>query len=129
VFGAGFVLGIVRALWVVPAFGLRTAELMEAPLMLTVTVLAARWVVRRSALPRAAGARLGVGLLALCFLLAAEFTGVLWLRGLTLREYVASRDPVSGAVYYLLLAIFGCMPAFVGRSRFNSPRAARSSTA
>ena len=31
VFGAGFVLGTIRTLWVVPRFGTRMAELMETP--------------------------------------------------------------------------------------------------
>jgi hypothetical protein len=50
VFGTGFVLGPVRVLWAVPRFGIRAAELMEAPLMLMAMVLAARWTVRRYAL-------------------------------------------------------------------------------
>lgn len=29
VFGAGFLLGTIRVLWVVPRFGTRTAELLE----------------------------------------------------------------------------------------------------
>ena len=51
VFGAGFMLGTVRVLWGVPHVGTRTAELLEAPIMLVVTILAARWVVRRMSLP------------------------------------------------------------------------------
>jgi hypothetical protein len=47
-FGAGFVLGTIRILWVVPNFGTRTAELMETPIMLVVIIFAARWIVRRS---------------------------------------------------------------------------------
>jgi hypothetical protein len=38
VFGAGFVLGTIRTLWVVPLFGTRMAELMEMSLMLAVTM-------------------------------------------------------------------------------------------
>ena len=49
VFGAGFVVGTIRTLWVVPRVGTRTAELMEAPIMLLVTILAARWMVQRLA--------------------------------------------------------------------------------
>jgi hypothetical protein len=41
-FGAGFVLGTIRVLWVVPRVGERTAELMETPIMLVVIMLAAR---------------------------------------------------------------------------------------
>jgi len=59
-------------------------------------VLAARWVTRRLAVPSSAGARLGMGTLAGVLLLAAEFALVLPLRGLTLAEYLATRDPVAG---------------------------------
>jgi hypothetical protein len=38
VFGAGFVLGTIRVLLVMPRFGARMAELMEAPVMLVVTI-------------------------------------------------------------------------------------------
>ena len=51
VFGAGFVLGPMRILWVVPRFGVRMAELLETPIMLVVTIFAARWIVRRLAVP------------------------------------------------------------------------------
>jgi hypothetical protein len=44
VFAAGFVLGTVRTLWVVPRLGVRTAELAEAPIMFGVSILAVRWV-------------------------------------------------------------------------------------
>lgn len=115
VFGAGFVLGTVRVLWVVPRFGERTAELMEMPLMLAVTIFAARWTVRRLALPPVPRRRLGTGLVGLGLLLLAELTMVLKLRGLSLEEYFANRDPVSGTVYVVMLAVFAVMPLFVGR--------------
>jgi hypothetical protein len=41
VFGAGFVLGTIRTLWVVPRVGTRMAELIETPIMLVVTIVAA----------------------------------------------------------------------------------------
>ena len=47
VFGAGFVLGPIRILFLVPRFGVRLAEMMEFPVMLVVIVLAARWLVRK----------------------------------------------------------------------------------
>jgi hypothetical protein len=47
---AGFVLGTIRTLWLVPHVGTRMAELMEAPHMLVVTVMAARWTVRHVAI-------------------------------------------------------------------------------
>jgi len=116
VFGAGFVLGTIRVLWAVPRLGERTAELMETPIMLVVTILAARWVVQRLALPRTAAKRLAVGLVALGLLLVAETTGVLFLRGITMGQYFASRDPVAGTVYLVMLAVFAIMPLLVNRA-------------
>jgi len=115
VFGAGFVVGPIRLMWAVPRFGTRIAELMEAPIMFIVTILAARWIVRRLALPPTASIRLGTGSIALGLMLVAEFTFVLWLRGLSTSEYLATRDPVSGTVYYLVLAVFAIMPLLVAR--------------
>lgn len=115
VFGAGSVLGPIRMLWVVPRFGTRMAELMEAPIMLVVTVVAARWIVRRLTVPSAPYCRLGMGFLALGLLLVAEFSLVLWLRGLSVSEYLSSRDPVSGTVYCLMLGVFVIMPFLVDR--------------
>ncbi len=110
VFGAGFALGTVRVLWTVPSLGTRMAELMETPIMFVVSILAARWVARRLAIPPTLARRLGVGPVALGLLLDAEFTVVLWLRGLTIREYFASRDSVAGTVYTVMLGIVAIMP-------------------
>src|SRR4030042_727783 len=78
--------------------------------MFLVTIVAARWLVRRLAVPYTLSGRCGMGCVALGLLLAAEFTLVLWLRGLSISEYLASRDPVSGTVYYVMLGVF-CYPA------------------
>jgi hypothetical protein len=115
VFGAGFVLGTIRTLWIVPRLGTRMAELMETPIMFVVTVLAARWIVLRLAVPSMRSSRLGMGCIALGLLLVAEFGLVLWLRGLSIREYLATRDPVSGTVYYVMLGVFAIMPLLVAR--------------
>jgi len=110
VFGTGFVLGPIRILFIVPRFGVRLAELMEFPVMLVVIVLTSRWLVRKFQL--AVHAWL-VGFLALALMIAFEFTLVLWLRGLSLSEYFRERDPVAGAVYYLMLLVFAAMPFFM----------------
>jgi hypothetical protein len=115
VFGAGFVLGPIRILWAVPRFGTRLAELMEMPVMLMVIIGAARWISRRLVLPPAPAGRLGMGCIALGLLLIAEFTLVLRLRGLSISDYFAGRDPVSGTAYCILLVVFALMPIFVGR--------------
>ena len=115
VFGTGFVLGPIRILWLVPRVGERTAELMEAPIMLGVIVLAARWIARRVAVPPAPPRLLGVGVVALGLLIVVEFTVVLWLRGLTIGEYFARRDPVAGTAYIMMLGVFTVMPLLVAR--------------
>jgi len=113
VFGAGFALGTIRTLWVAPRFATRMAELMETPIMFVATIVAARWTVLRLAVPPMSSARLGMGCIALGLLFVAEFGLVLWLRGLSIREYLATRDPVSGTVYYVMLAVFAVMPLLV----------------
>lgn len=121
VFAAGFVLGTIRTLWVVPKLGLRTAELLEAPLMFGLSILAARWVVRRLRFPLDWLPRLAFGGVALGLMLLVEFTFVLWIRGLTLRAYFAARDPILGTVYFLTLAAFAVIPVFVGRNPAEIP--------
>jgi hypothetical protein len=117
VFGVGFVLGPIRIFWAVPRYGERMAELMEMPFMFVAIVLAARWTVRRCRVPSSAPPLVAVGVTALCLLLTAEVGLVLGLRGLSVSEYVASRDPVSGGVYVVMLGLFATMPLLVGRRR------------
>lgn len=120
VFGSGFVLGPIRILWAVPRFGTRMAELMEVPIMLVVIVIAARWVSRGRA--ATASQRLGIGGVALALVLIAELILVLPLRGVSIREYLASLDPVSGTVYHLSLGALWMMPWLVGTDRHRPSR-------
>jgi len=115
VFGAGFMLGSVRVPFLVPRFGERIAELIEAPFMLAVVLLSARFIARRFALPVAATSRLIVGVLALGLLLAAEFLLTAAIQDRSPGEYIASRDPVAGTVYLALLALFAFMPLIIAR--------------
>ena len=115
VFAAGFVLGTARTLWVIPRLGERYAELIEMPFMLVVTILAARWITRRFDLPGSFSTRIGAGLIALGLMLVTEFSVVLRLRGLTLDQYFAGRDPVAGTAYLVMLVVFATMPLLVAR--------------
>jgi hypothetical protein len=56
-----------------------------------------------------------VGLVALGLLLVAEVTVILWVRHLTIRGYLASRDPVAGTAYLVTLGLFAVMPLLVAR--------------
>src|SRR5262245_17654022 len=113
VFGVGFLLGTVRVLELEPRVGERWAELAETPLMLVATILAARFVVRRFPAARRAS-YLASGVVALLLLVAAEFSVVFGIRGLSLGEYFAERDPVAGSVYVCMLVIFAAMPWLLG---------------
>lgn len=115
VFSAGFLFGVARTLWVVPRIGARRAELLESPFMLAVSVWAAWGVIRWLQVPADLPVRFVMGSTALALMLAAEFSLMLRLRGLSFKAYWAGRDRVSAAVYYLLLVVFAALPAFVGR--------------
>jgi hypothetical protein len=124
VFGAGFFLGALRVSFLVPIVGERLAELSEMPVMFAVIVIAARFVMRRFAIPLAIPVRLGVGVLALGLLLAAEVLLAVVLQDRSLADYVASRDPVSGSVYLAMLVLLAVMPILVGRAEMEQSRIA-----
>ena len=48
-------------------------------------------------------------------MLVAEFALVTRLRGISISEYLATRDPVSGAAYYVTLIVFALIPLLVVR--------------
>jgi hypothetical protein len=119
VFGVGFVLGTLRVLFVVPALGVRWAELLELPLMVMASFFFARLVVHRFA-PLAIGHRLAIGSLALVLLVATELGLAVLVQDKSLAEYVAGRDPVSGIAYLLSLVAFGLMPLLVGNGQSSN---------
>jgi hypothetical protein len=111
VFAIGFVLGAFRVLILVPMLGERWAELVEIPFMLVAVVLSARWVVARMEGATTALDGIFVGGIGLCLLLLAELGVVFFVRQQTFHEYLATRDPVSGALYLISLLLFAVMPA------------------
>lgn len=113
VFMTGFILGTFRVLILAPAIGERYAELIEMPFMLVAIYFAAKYVVARArnrAAPTTVLAALATGAIALALLLLLEFTLVLKIQGMTLDDYLASRDPVSASAYVLGLIAFMVMP-------------------
>lgn len=89
--------------------------------MILVTFLAARRVVRSLGALRAP-ALLGVGLVGLALLAAAELGVLVGLRRQTVAEYAASRDPVSGSVHLGSLLLVALMPLLVRRSASRADR-------
>lgn len=115
VMGAGFILGTIRVPFLVPRLGERYAELIEMPIMLAVIAMAARLIVNKFNLPTTTSARLGTGFLALALSLGAELMLAAVLQDRSLAEYLASRDPVSGGVYLVVLGLFALMPLLLHR--------------
>jgi len=115
VFAAGFFLGTIRVLFVVPEIGERYAELIEMPIMLFAIYYSARFIVRKAEKGEVVSTFLYVGILSLMILLMFEFTIVLGVQGISIKQYLASRDPVSGAVYVLSLIVYMLMPLLIAR--------------
>jgi hypothetical protein len=115
VFAVGWILGPIRELWVVPHFGRMAAMLSEAVIMLTAMIVAARWVVRRSHVPRTLPATISMGLVALGLLVPAEIAGVVWVRRLSFRVYLASFATAPGVISLVMFLVFAAMPTLVTR--------------
>jgi hypothetical protein len=121
VFGAGFILGPLRVLFIAPEVGTRIAELLEMPVMLAVIYFSARMVTHRFNLPVKSGSRIIAGITALTLMLLAEFSVVLKIQGLTISDYLSGRDPVSGTVYYVMLGVFAAMPFLLKNKSDEKP--------
>jgi len=74
------------------------ALLVEAAIMLIAMIVSSRWVMRPFSVPHTLGSTIPMGLVALAMLMPAEIAGVLWVRGLSLQEYVASFVITPGVI-------------------------------
>ena len=104
-FGVGWILGPIRELWAVPRFGRLTGVLLEAVIMLIAMAVSVRWVIRRFRVKPTFGLTISMGVVALAILVPAELAGVVWVRGLSLREYLVSFMTIPGLVSLLMLAV------------------------
>jgi hypothetical protein len=102
------VLGTVRVLWVIPLVGLMPATLLELPIILAASWLAAGWLVRRFGIA-GGGEALAVGALAFAILMAAECALAGVLTGQTPAQWLADlRQPhallgLAGQVVFALM--------------------------
>jgi hypothetical protein len=115
-FGVGWVLGPIRELWAVPRFGRLTGVLWEAVIMLIAMAVSARWVIRRFRVGPTFDSTISMGLVVLGILVPAELAGVVWVRGLSLSEYLASFATAPGLVSLLMFLLFAAMPTLVTRA-------------
>ena len=110
VFGAGFLLGPIRVLWLEPRLGKLIAVLCETPFLLAVIVLAARWVPAKINLTRDYQTLAAIGVGALVLQQLADFVVGTVLRGLTAGELFRNFATPAGGVYAILLLLFAAMP-------------------
>jgi hypothetical protein len=123
VFSAGFALGTLRVLFIVPSIGQRAAELLEMPLMLVIVAAAARFIVRRFADSiHGTSQWLQVGAIALACMLTADVGVGVALRGMTVWQALFERDPLSGVAYYLALGFLGLAPWLFARTGQRNDR-------
>ena len=109
VMAAGFVCGVVRVLVVAPAIGPFAAVACEAPIMIVAMVVAARFVSRRFGLDTCSDGVIA-GLVALLFTMVAELGGAMWLRNLSVSDYLASLTTPEGLLSLGMFALFAGMP-------------------
>jgi len=110
VFGAGFLLGPIRVVWLEPRFGPIIATACEAPFLLMAMLVAARWVPRVLNIRRDPKTLILVGIGALVLLQIADFAVGVLLRGITPTEQIAQFRTGQGHIYAALLILFAIMP-------------------
>ncbi len=109
VFAAGFALAFIRIPFLVPRYGVRTAELIEIPVMLIVIGLSSRWIQQRN--PHLSGGHLlAIGSIGFLLMIGAEIGVAVATSDLSPAAYVLSKDPVSGAAYLVSLFVFALAP-------------------
>ena len=81
--------------------------------MLIAVTVAARWVIRRFEVPQTLSDTLSIGLISIGLLLPAEIAGVVWVRGLSPQEYLATFVTAPGIISLLMFLVFGAMPTLV----------------
>jgi hypothetical protein len=115
IFALGFVLGALRETVVAPRLGALAAVLIEVPAMLAASYAAARFLVRRLAVPDGAAPRLAMGGVAFALLMLAEtLVGVL-LMGRSPGDQLAAYSHSREAIGLAAQIAFALIPLIAGR--------------
>ncbi len=121
VFSIAFLLGVARTLVIAPTFGVIIAVLLEVPLLVAVSWLAAQRLLKGSLL--ALWQRATMGALAFALTMASEVLLAQLLRGQGIVDWAADVARPLGLVGLAGQIAFGLMPLLVGK--LNPTRAAR----
>jgi hypothetical protein len=111
VFAAGFVLGTLRVLVVIPRLGETPAVLIELPIMLAVSWVVCGWVLKTCPVPTHFPPRLLMGGFAFALLMAAELALSVFAFGRTASEHFATYQAVNAQLGLAMQIIFAAFPA------------------
>ena len=111
VFAAGFALGTLRVLVLVPRLGEDASVLLELPVMLTLSWMASRRLVALFGVSPAVGARLLMGGLAFAMLMTAELGISVFGFRRTFAEHVATYQQIPALFGLAAQIIFAALPA------------------
>ena len=123
VFGVGFLLGPMRVYLLEPRLGETMATLCEAPFLLIVIVLAARWLPKRFNMRMSAASLAAVGLGGLFLQQLADVVVGTLLRGITLAQQLSQLATPAGLIYMGLLLAYVVMPVLVNWPRLSGANA------
>jgi hypothetical protein len=111
VFLAGFVLGTVRVLFLIPRMSEAAAVLIELPIMLTLSWVVARWLIARLGVPAVMTARVTMGGLAFALLMIAELGVSVFLLDRSLIEHLNHYTELSALLGLAGQIAFAAIPA------------------
>lgn len=110
VYATGFLFGTARVLLLLPLVGETAAVLFEAPLMLVVSWIAARWSSMRFSVPAKLLPRVVMGAAALALLVLGEFTVSNLIFGRSLEAMLTTYRSLPGILGLSAQVIFSLLP-------------------
>jgi hypothetical protein len=116
VFAAGFVLSVVRMLWVTPLAGEFLGVLLEAPIILAIAWNACSWVAKRLDVSQQFLDRLVMGGVALAVMVAAEAASAALASGRSLGEFFEHYGRSAVLLGLLAQVAFAVFPLLNRRS-------------
>ena len=117
VFAIGFALGAIRVLFVAPQLGAAGAVAIELPVMLALSFVACRRLVRRFAVPPAVNARLLMGAIAFALLMAGELGVSVFAFGRSAAQHFATCGALEAQLGLAAQLLFAAFPVLQALSR------------
>ncbi|MEZ5924050.1 MAG: hypothetical protein R3D57_06660 [Hyphomicrobiaceae bacterium] len=115
-FSAGFVLGVLREVSLIPMLGAELGRLIEFAVATIAIVAVGWWLVARRRPARSFWSWFGVGLLGVATLLLLESALALLVLDMPLGAYLAEFDVRQGALFPIGLLVMVLAPAILGAS-------------